>query len=474
MVKAYQPKVEVTLVKVVQRDRNRTQAATGPDSIIDLTPYLSEGSVVQHSRGINKPAGVFSIDFPDKPLPQSGDTLYSMIEPMDIIEIRMAREPHKYNRIPVVFRGFVDFIKRRETINHDGKPQRRIVVSGLDWGGIMQSILIFYKKDYALGKIIMDSFPMFSAYGVKFEYLKPADFVSEIVNKIVNPWLKELRQKAHLQQELLLNVKASVAQGRVGLYGMQAHEGSIWNLMTRWTDLPWNELIFDDDDDGAHLLYRARPYHDVTTRDLIMVDAVEPGRVKLQSDAVVSLNSERNTRGLFNYFHVETPQDYMNDAQLINVQSMQNGTAFKVDVPNIDPIIYGIRKTSETSMMTSVDNTNSVADKTSDIKEVYKDRHHTWLEKRRDDLINMRRDNAALESGTMTLRGDENIKPGVYIDIERGALEAEYYAQNVTQVYEVYGSYTTEVEFIRGTGFINRLETPNYLNEYSAGVYAQR
>ena len=34
MVKAYQPKVEVTLIKVVQRDRNRTKAATGAESIV--------------------------------------------------------------------------------------------------------------------------------------------------------------------------------------------------------------------------------------------------------------------------------------------------------------------------------------------------------------------------------------------------------------------------------------------------------
>ena len=471
MVKVYQPKVEVTLIKVVQRDRKRTQAATGPESIIDLTPFLSEGSVVQFSRGINQPAGVFSVDFPDRMMPQSGDTLYSMVEPMDIIEIRMAREPHKYPKLPVVFRGFVSSIKRNERLGGDGKPQRRVVVSGRDWGGIMQAIQIFYQKDYAVGQIMMTEFKMFVSYGVSFEHLLPSDFVSEIVNKIVNPWLDELRQASRLEQELRLNVKASVTQGRVGPYGMQAHEGSIWDLLARWTDLSWNELIFDDDDAGPHLLYRARPYHDIKTGSLILADAVEPDKVKLKADAVVSLNVERNVERVFNYFHVETPQDYMNNAEEINVQSMQNGSVFKFDIPNIDPAIYGIRKLSETSMMTSGDNATSVVDKTKDIKQKYKDRHHTWLESRRDDLVNMRRDSVALESGTMTLRGDEKIKPGVYIELERGAITAEYYPQNVTHVFEVYGTYTTEVDFIRGTGFIKRLETPNYLQEYSGGAY---
>ncbi|MDT8452311.1 MAG: hypothetical protein RQ936_06150, partial [Gammaproteobacteria bacterium] len=149
--KVYQPKVEITLIKVVQRDRKRTKVATGPQSVIDLTPMLSEGSVVRFSRGVSQPAGVFSVDFPDRAMAQSGDSLYSMIEPMDMIEIRMAREPHLYATLPVVFRGFVSSIKRSQKIGGDGKPLRRVAVSGRDWGGLMQAIQVFYKKDYAVG-----------------------------------------------------------------------------------------------------------------------------------------------------------------------------------------------------------------------------------------------------------------------------------------------------------------------------------
>ncbi|HFD88180.1 MAG TPA: hypothetical protein ENJ35_10975 [Gammaproteobacteria bacterium] len=473
MVKAYLPKVEVTLIKVVQRDRNRPKPATGPDSIIDLTPYLAEGSVVTFSRGINQPAGVFSIDFPDQMMPQSRDTLYSMVEPMDIIEIRMAREPHKYpSGLPVVFRGFVSLIKRNEKMS-GGKPQRRVVISGRDWGGIMQSIQIFYKKDYAVGQIIMDSFPMFSTYGVTLEYLSPSDFVSVIVDKIVTPWLDALWKAAKVERRLRLEPKTTVTQGRVGTNGIQHYEGGIWGLLSSWTDLAWNELIFDDDDGGSYLRYRAKPYRDIETGELVMSDAVEPDRVEMGADAVVSLNVERNIERVFNYFHVEAPQAVMNSVDLINVEAMQKGSVFVTDDPNTDPVIYGLRKLTEATTMTSPDNTNSVADKPSDEQQSFIDQHNDWLGSRRDDLKGMRKDASVLESGSMTLRGNERIKPGVYIDIDRGAVKAEYYAQNVTHTFEVLGAYITEVEFIRGTGFIKRMETPNYLNETSRGVYGK-
>ncbi len=473
MVKAYQPKVEVTLIKVVQRDRKRPRPATGPDSIIDQTPYLAEGSVVQFSRGINQPAGVFSVDFPDQMMPQSRDTLYSMVEPMDMIEIRMAREPLTYpSRLPVVFRGFVSSVKRNEKIS-SGKPQRRVVISGRDWGGIMQSIQILYAKTYAVGDIMMNTFPFFASYGVKAENLPPSEFVSEIVEKIVNPWLDVLWVSSSLEQNLRLNVKASVTQGRVGPYGIQGYEGNIWNFLSRWTDLAWNELIFDDNDDGSYLRYRAKPYRDVETRKLIMSDAVEPDRVKVGADAVVSLNVERTIERVFNFFHVEAPQDFMNDVESQNIFAMQNGLVYVTDNPNTDPAIYGIRKLSESTMMTSEGNKTSSVGKDNAGQEAASNLLGTWLESRRDDLKAMRKDASVLESGSMTLRGDERIKPGVYIELRRGAVTAEYYPQNVTHTFEVLGAYITEVEFIRGTGFVERLETPNYLDEYSGGVYGE-
>ena len=471
MVKVYQPKVEVTLIKVVMRDRSVTEAATGPDTLIDLTPFLGESGVVQFSRGVNQPAGVFSVELVDQASLQTGDSVYSMIEPMDIVEIRMAREPHIYDQLPVVFRGFVHFIKRSEKMGSNGKPLRRVIVSGRDWGGLLQAIQLFYKKDYAIGQIMLNTFPMFVSYGVSFENLVPKDFVEKIVNAIVNPWLDELWLASSLEQALRLNVKASVTSGRVGPYTIQPFEGSIWSLLEQWTDFAWNEIIFEDDNSGSHLVYRARPYRDSSTGQLILDDAKEADRVSLDIDAVVSLDVERNLEQVANYYHVDTPQAYLNHPELINVEAMQKGSVYKTDYPNCDPAIYGLRKVTEISQMTSGENTHSAIGEKSQKIKTYAARHHTWMENRRDTLFAMRKDNVVLESGSMKLRGDERIKPGVEIEINRGGLRAVYYPINVTHTFEVFGTYTTEVQFIRGTGFIKRLAQPNYLNEKARGVY---
>ncbi len=472
MVKAYQPKVEVTLIKVVQRDKNRTKNATGQRAVIDLTPYLSEGNTVQFSRGINQPAGVFSVNFPDVATPHAGDSIYSLVELMDVIEIRMAREPHEYaDSLPVVFRGFVSSIKRDEKMGNDGKPHRQVIISGRDWGGMLQAIQIFYAKNYAVGDIMLSSFPMFYAYGVKFENLKPSSFVYEIVDKIVNQWIDEFWLGSDLEQGLRLNVKATVTQGRVSPYGFGSFEGNIWNLLTQWTDLAWNELIFDDTDSGSHLIYRAKPYRGIKEMPLIMEDAVEPDTVELGIDAVVSLNAERNIESVFNFFHVSTPQANLNKPDLINVQSMQKGLVYVTDEENIDPAIYGLRKLTESSSMTHEDNPTGVDGLQTPDQKKFAERHNLWLETRRDELVEMRKDASLFESGSMTLRGNERIKPGVYLNLNRGDLQAEYYINNVSHVFEVLGAYTTEVQFIRGTGFAERLETPNYSNETSQGVY---
>jgi hypothetical protein len=65
----------------------------------------------------------------------------------------------------------------------------------------------------------------------------------------------------------------------------------------------------------------------------------------------------------------------------------------------------------------------------------------------------------------MHLKGNELIKPGVYVQVSEGIsangdapLASEYYASEVTHDYQPFGNYFTTVQFVRGTGFINRAQ----------------
>ena len=70
----------------------------------------------------------------------TGDSLYALVEPMDLIEIRIARESHKnsHKDLPIVMRGFVSEIRRDETMGPDGKASRRVIISGQDYGKLLQ------------------------------------------------------------------------------------------------------------------------------------------------------------------------------------------------------------------------------------------------------------------------------------------------------------------------------------------------
>jgi hypothetical protein len=82
-------------------------------------------------------------------------SLYAMIEPMDIIEIRMAHAPSSYeDRIPVVMRGFVGMIRRSRSMS-GGKPQRTVMVAGNDYGKILQILRIYYLNNSAVGDNIV-------------------------------------------------------------------------------------------------------------------------------------------------------------------------------------------------------------------------------------------------------------------------------------------------------------------------------
>ncbi|WP_188965468.1 hypothetical protein [Neoroseomonas lacus] len=75
---------------------------------------------------IDPPNAMLSVFEPGQPHPKTLDTISAMVEPMDMVEIRAAREPHLYagKPLPLIMRGWVSTITRDESIAQDGTPQR--------------------------------------------------------------------------------------------------------------------------------------------------------------------------------------------------------------------------------------------------------------------------------------------------------------------------------------------------------------
>lgn len=135
-VKVYRPAVTVTLFKMVGRRDGQAERYAGAERELDLTPFLGDQGTIRTVKDLHQPAGAFTITIPDQVHRGSGDSLYGYIEPMDMVEIRAAREPHRFagGKLPLLMRGFISSVRRPEGIGKDGTPQRVVVLQGHDMG----------------------------------------------------------------------------------------------------------------------------------------------------------------------------------------------------------------------------------------------------------------------------------------------------------------------------------------------------
>ena len=146
MIRTYQPKIQVTLVKTVDQRSGVSERVREAGWRIDLTPYLGDRGKVTTYRAINSADNHFTMQLMDRMHPGAKDSLYGLVAPMDMVEIRMAREAKGGDNMPVVMRGFVDNIRRTESVGQDGSPVRGITIHGGDYGMIMQAVQIYYKS----------------------------------------------------------------------------------------------------------------------------------------------------------------------------------------------------------------------------------------------------------------------------------------------------------------------------------------
>src|SRR6202012_3288212 len=147
--------------------------------------WLGEGSVVQVQKSVRGDGGAFSIDFVDEFMSGIDDTLATLIEPMDMFEIRFAGDAYKYagatgQQLPIQMRGFVSKINRTQSMSADGKPRRTISVVGHDYHKILHLIQIFNMPGTPAVANLISSFPLFSQYGPDFNVKTSTAFVQSV------------------------------------------------------------------------------------------------------------------------------------------------------------------------------------------------------------------------------------------------------------------------------------------------------
>lgn len=474
VVRVETPALSVWLRKTVDRDQSgkSIRYSAGVQNF-DLAPFLNENSSVTFTRSINASAGSFQITVGDRGVLFGGviDSLYGIAEPMDVIEIRMARRPYEYSRPPLVFVGVISNIQRDESMGSDGKPQRSVIISGQDWGKFLQVIQDKYIKGNPLGLNWLTSIVMEDHHGIKFSVLPAGEVMKQLVEKVANPFLARFSSPAI--KPFLIDVSGADPNDKVMPQGYQSMPmGTLWEFMKKYGDLgPFYELFIDDTEDGPKLIYRKPPFNTIdgapiygTVSDFVVIDPRHVTRISVsRSDADVA-----------NWCWIEHPRIALwteLDLRLSTYGS--NLENVMLTNPNSDMSLYGIRTLELQSQHGAMIEQGAQQSKiVSDLNNFL-----GYFTKKTKNLKLANQDNVAFESGTMVIQGNEKVKPGTTVQIARGDAIVNYYIQSVTQTFNPFKSFTTTAHFVRGRGFIERSTADGfgssnpYLQEIGRGPY---
>jgi hypothetical protein len=476
-----------------------TQVTGAKNNVFDITHRLGEGSVVRVQKSVRGEGGAFSISFVDSIVPSTGDTLYTLIEPMDMIEIRFAADSYKYaasdgQQLPIMMRGFVGPIERTQSMGSDGKPRRTVTVSGHDYHKILQMIQIFNMPCTPDVANLISSFPLFSKYGQDLNVQKSTAFMQAVFDLIVNPYIAGM-QAAGATSGVALAEVATDIQVPDALVSVQLgafNSGTVQELLGQYLDIgPFNEFFIEDRDAGAwgpagpYAVYRPAPLLGAVSRAPLqpIQASVTTGVstdsqlsptancVSITTDSVISVSQRRSDERVANYFWVDAPRFNMNYQDLTKMYAAyatQQGAVpyYLTNYQNVNPALYGLRKMEVNTQQGGSTETNNGNGQPADSTRWSNQTAFVgWIDDRRNLLIALNEDNVVLEDGALHLAGNEKIRAGVYVKVRYGAtpnnpdgdIQSLYYGHTVTHVYEPFGNYFTEVEYDRGTNFVDRI-----------------
>lgn len=490
-VQVFGPQFDVTLFKTVKRDMiddaEKVSVRFGAMSpTVDLTPFLTDFSTITTSKSIREPAGGWSITVSDQPysIDTGADSLYGVVEPMDMIEIRFRHVGNGQPDLPVVMRGFVSDVSRSESMSQDGTPQRGVTITGQDYGKIWQMLQIFFGPGYVIGQDIISAFSMYERFGAGFKIGQTgAEFLKESFDKILNPYLTQV-VKGNSPMPAAFELVAQQKHGTTSLSGTQNQEGALYDLFTRFLDVgPWNELFITEDDQKVYVIYRPNPSLDLKGKpidpdsstpvafDVNNIDVTKLVYHTVQAVDIVSMNMSRTDANIANYYWVRSPRYELASDIYLRQASISSGDKKTVDLTgyvNTKSDLYGIRKMKVGTEMGADDVSNTSTGQPADVQTQRDTSTMNWLTKRRQSLVDQNKNNVILERGSITIKGNENIRAGSFVLVSRGTFSALYYVVQVDHQFSPFNRFITVLSVDRGMGFVERMrkncgpESPYY------------
>lgn len=469
--KVYQPQIKVTLIKTRSRDKvsgalPAVAVRYKEPRILDLTPFLSDGGV-RLQKSVREPAGAFSISLVPRPYGALLETVDALIEPMDLVEIRMAHEApsekltpaERQDWPPVVMRGFVSQVARSESIA-DGTPQRSIVVSGQDYGKLWQILTIFYLNNSVVGDNILHGLQFFEKYASADDAknMSAQTYIGLLLDKVLNPYLAKMTALADKKGGMPALIKAKVSiTGTVSPTGVGgAQDASVHQLMSRFLDVgPFHELYIEDVGPDVVLVARPQP---AWGGDGLAYDAAEvlPEAVDIGLGDVVSAQMTRSDAGVYNIFEVENSRAVLVDSNVYRALAMEAGVGnpLRMEDLNQEAAFFGVRRIA---VNTNLNNPALILGdaETKEQRPAEVAKTLGWLATRVERLVQLNRDASVFERGSLRLKGNEGIRAGMRLRVRHSAsLTVTYYVPSVSHEFIPGAGFFTTVQVERGNGFI--------------------
>lgn len=487
------PRCSVYLFKTI--DRRTTDGSTaaserykGKDPYIDLTPFLGDGSSVRTSKSVREASGGFVVTFTDQAQAdwknRHLESVYGLVEPMDVIEIRMWRGigalPLDRN-YPIIMRGFVSEVTRGQAMGQDGRPQRTVTISGQDYGKIWQTYQVLFMPAYKEGKPLLTSYALTELFGVKaVNAMKAGEFVRTMIEKVINPHIEGFLPATlpvDIPKKIQTGNSIAVQHGKVNMSFQQAQGqglGSIYDILKTHGDVGhWNELYTEDREDGVHCVYRPVPYFKLSNPDaptkerMIHEDAPIPPACPIYEHEIESITSSRTDATVYNFFWVNNSKfDLIDDTTRRLYALKDNKDSDARDYPNASAQYYGVRALNAETQQGDDEIENMTGGLPKDEHEKRGKRMEAWIQRRLRQLKESNQDNVVYERGTARVKGCpmrpdgvECMKPGDYAVFKMGDFSHPAYVYQIEHEFIPYQGYTTTLTFDRSEGFALRMET---------------
>lgn len=423
MARQYAPRVQIILHPIV---------SSGDTT--DITEWFGEHCVITTSKGVLEPSGSFAITFLDKRIGED-NSVYALMHPMDGIEIRAAHNGSQ--QMKTIMRGFISRVSREESFDADGTPVRRISVSGEDVGKVWLTQYLYFLPNAE------DQEKALNGYGIHARYLgaspknMPGSEFVEAIGSVLAEHVQTLT--ANTKMGLSLGF-APEGEGEIPPTLMQGtNDISFYQFMSSMLDAgAFYELWIDDPGEGQAL---------IRWRDLWS----GPDGLTLPADDIASIQCWRDDSRVSNWYFCWPRGGALVSQTNAYIEAQRAGDVCDGRKDQWSQgIHYGWRK-MEVEFALRPPGFPSNSDQPTRPQHLASAPSTTdWIIKRTQQLRDLNKNNSRLESCRAVVSGNEQLRPGTWVTLQKSDATFRYYAVKVEHQIHLFNSFKTTLHGMRG------------------------